>query len=183
MLYLLQIKHTIKACSLAALLVLIAPLAHCAEVSQEFQLKGAFLFNFARFISWPQATMQSDEEPIHFCVIGTNPFGSVLSKLENKKIQNHPIKVFYLNGSSAAQKCHLAFYHSAASQQHAEISAHFSHQYTLNISDDAGFIKRGGDIEFIREKNKIKFIINNSQLKKRGLRPRASLLELATEVR
>ena len=50
-----------------------------AEI-EEYQVKAAFLFNFAKFVEWPAQAFKSADEPIEICVLGPNPFGSSLDK-------------------------------------------------------------------------------------------------------
>ncbi len=42
--------------------------------SVEYQLKAAFLFNFAKFVAWPTDAFQSDKTPISLCVFRHDPF-------------------------------------------------------------------------------------------------------------
>lgn len=153
------------------------------QVSQEYQLKAAFLFNFARFITWPKTSLTTTDENINFCIIGENPFGTILTNLESKKISGHFVKVHYLEKDNHLQKCHLAFYGKGIVKDRSELDWEFSSQYILTISDISGFAEAGGDIEFTKKNNRIRFIISNSNLKRKGLTPRASLLELAAEIR
>lgn len=154
-----------------------------AEVSQEYQLKAAFLFNFARFVSWPEQAMPKGKDPINFCVIGENPFASLLSTLESKQIEGHQIQIYYDNDAPGLRQCHLAFYSDLKFSAPTAIDWSYSGQHTLNVSDIPGFVIAGGDIEFVRKQDRIEFIINNTSLKNKGLDARSSLLELATDIR
>jgi hypothetical protein len=44
----------------------------------EYQVKAAFLYNFAQFVEWPPESFSAADEPIGMCVLGRNPFGSAL---------------------------------------------------------------------------------------------------------
>jgi hypothetical protein len=39
----------------------------------EYQVKAAFLFNFAKFVEWPSDTFQRENAPIVLCVFGHDP--------------------------------------------------------------------------------------------------------------
>ncbi len=56
-----------------------------AEID-EYQVKAAFLFNFAKFVEWPAQAFKSADEPIGVCVLGPNPFGASLSKVVAGKV-------------------------------------------------------------------------------------------------
>src|SRR5882757_4448493 len=47
-------------------------------VSKEYQLKAAFLFNFAKFVEWPPQSFPDAGGPIVIGILGGNPFGDEL---------------------------------------------------------------------------------------------------------
>jgi hypothetical protein len=49
-----------------------------ASSSREYQVKAAFLYNFARFTEWPAGTFSSRKNPLTICIFGQDPFGSDL---------------------------------------------------------------------------------------------------------
>lgn len=153
------------------------------EVAREYQLKAAYLFNFARFVSWPDKAFENQSDALNLCIIGNNPFNSILSKLESKKIDSHPLKVYYLEEAdqSSLQRCHLAYYTDTTQSLKTE-AWQSSLDNTVSISDEEGFALTGGEIEFVLKGNRLNFIINNSSMKKKGIQPRASLLELAAYI-
>lgn len=68
-----RLSHRIARAALAAALVI----ANLAEADSELELcvKAAFLFNFARFATWPLAIFSSDQSSIYLCVLDANPLG------------------------------------------------------------------------------------------------------------
>jgi len=54
----------------------------------EYQVKAAFLYNFAKFVEWPPGTFANSSDPIGICIVGQNPFGSTLEDMvKGKKIE------------------------------------------------------------------------------------------------
>jgi hypothetical protein len=47
----------------------------------EYQVKAAILYNFSRFVEWPEDAFQSENAPINFCVFQHDPFGGALDKI------------------------------------------------------------------------------------------------------
>ncbi len=45
---------------------------------REYQIKAAFLYNFAKFIEWPPAAFPSPNAAINLCVLGEDPVGDDL---------------------------------------------------------------------------------------------------------
>ncbi len=58
----------------------------------ETQVKVVFLFNFAKFITWPDKTFTNAEESFQICVLGNDSFGETLDlTIQNEKIKQRPI--------------------------------------------------------------------------------------------
>src|ERR1700732_5099747 len=76
----------------------------------EYQLKAAFLFNFAKFIDSPRARFASDEAAFAISVFGKYPFGSVLDDLWlTKTIARRPVVVKRLRDKAEARHCQMVF--------------------------------------------------------------------------
>ena len=58
------------------------------EPSREYQVKAAFLYNFAQFVTWPKDTFADDKAPVVIGVYGNNPFGKALETIVNGKSAN-----------------------------------------------------------------------------------------------
>src|ERR1700674_3063378 len=43
-----------------------------------YEVKAAFLFNFAKFIDWPPGSFASPQSAFTICVLGRDPFGNIL---------------------------------------------------------------------------------------------------------
>ena len=48
------------------------------DVSAEYRVKAAFLYNFVKFVEWPA---EAPAGALAICVAGRNPFGTVLTDL------------------------------------------------------------------------------------------------------
>ena len=60
----------------------------------EYQVKLAFLYNFAQFVQWPADTFRDAGAPLTICVAGDNPFqGEIEQSLRGRAVGGHPIEV------------------------------------------------------------------------------------------
>src|SRR5215510_15410454 len=90
-------KTDLKICLgalLGMLAVLLSPTALRAQVEAlpEPQLKALFLYNFAKFVDWPQTAFPETNSPLVIGIIGENPFEEFLERtLQKKKINEHPL--------------------------------------------------------------------------------------------
>lgn len=152
------------------------------EPSQEYQLKLAFMVNFARFITWPAEAFAA-EQHMTLCVLGKNPFGPMLSGVGGKKIGERSLKVQHLETLADNQQCQLLFVGQADVAGYARQLQTISRKPVVTVSDSPGFAESGGGIEFVIKEDKLSFIINNSGLKDKGVQASSSLLNLAASVR
>jgi hypothetical protein len=158
------------------------PVVYAQDVSQEFQLKLAFIINFGRFINWPEETFKDNQSELDLCVLGKNPFGNALSEVVGKKVGNRSLVVKKITSYSKEQRCHLLYVGASDLGQQTGLLPALKGEPIVTVSDGAGFVAAGGSIEFVIRDDKLSFIINNSALKESGIQASSSLLSLAASV-
>ena len=68
--------------------------ADAADVSKEYQIKAAFVYNFTKFVEWPATRFAETDSPIVIGVLGENPFGGELDKMvQGRKVHGRAIVV------------------------------------------------------------------------------------------
>src|SRR5674476_1466099 len=90
----MRFRAILIACLGLALLLL--PADASAQTSQplEYQVKAAFLFNFAKFVEWPPESFAGETSPLVIGILGDSPFGGDLERtIQNKTINNHSIVI------------------------------------------------------------------------------------------
>lgn len=168
-------------CRLLTVLLLSVPasaLSHEAQVL-EHQVKTAFLYNFTRFVSWPEASLQNRTE-FNLCVIGANPFGAHLDKLAGKTVQNNTLVVKHLSSLAMLDDCQLVYIGEHANL--TEILLLLREQPVLTVSDTDDFIEQGGIIQFMLVQNNVRFRINVVAANNANLSISSKLLSLAVTV-
>ncbi|MBF0437978.1 MAG: YfiR family protein [Magnetococcales bacterium] len=150
----------------------------CAEQPTEYQVKGAYLYNFTKFITWPSTAFTDDQAPFRLCVLGDNPFGSALEALTKKTTQNHPITILYLEAVQQAAQCHLLFITQAESEKISAILTTIQKKPILTVGDRADFARQGGMIHFVNISDNLKFAINLETVLQAGLKVNATLLQV-----
>lgn len=165
-----------------------------SETNREYQIKAAFLFNFFKFVDWPEEKTTNSNEPFTIGVIGTNPFGKSLEPIEEKEVKSRKVVIKHLGnlkeqeGSErkdtikALRKCHLLFISSSEKENLVTIIEALKGASVLTVGETAGFLESGGIINFLMEDKKVRFEINNFDAKQAGLTIRSKLLRLARRV-
>ena len=69
----------------------VASTSQPAEISREYLIKAAILYNFAKFASWPETAFNNAGAPLRVCVLGDDPFGAALDTLHGKQVRGRPL--------------------------------------------------------------------------------------------
>jgi YfiR/HmsC-like len=178
---LMPIRAKIFFVLLLALLTPVVP-TRAQGTQPEYQVKAAFLWNFAKYIDWPPAAFTNDTSPFVIGVLGENPFGTDLEQtVRGKLINAHPITVKPRATLEEARQCHILFFSASETNRLAEVFENLRGAPVLTVGDTeaAQFTEKGGMIKFKFEGNKIRFQINDEAAKAAGLRISSKLLDLA----
>ena len=179
-------RERIVAVVLVTIIVFsVSPVARAqANPPGEYELKAAFLFNFAKFIDWPAGSFASPQSPFTICVLGLDPFGNVLEDaMQGKMIGNRPLAVRRLKDNAGVRLCQIEFVSSSESTHMAEILRSLHGSSVLLVGETSGFAGSGGTIEFTLEDNHVRFTINTDAGARSGLMFSSKLLALAKIVR
>lgn len=162
---------------LAALLTLSMAGARAQSVELEYQVKASYLYNFVRFVTWPHDVFGSDNR-FNLCVVGAERFGRTLDSLAGEQVENRKIVILRLEQSSQARaaRCHLLFIAAGLGAEGID-----AERGMLTISESAGFLNRGGMINLIENRGRIRFEINQAAAQRAGLAVSSRLLDLATK--
>lgn len=157
--------------------------AHEHEPAElEYKLKAAFLFNFARFTTWPK-TAENRAIPFTLCVLGTDPFGAALSGLQERSISGRAIKLYYADHlPNKLDQCQMLFVSKSEAASLSSILKYVNGKPIVTVSDIDGFVAANGMFEFVTTEGRLAFIINNSQAQAHGVHISSSLLNLAYKV-
>ena len=173
--------RAITILNLACLLVMGAsPIRAQESQPSEYQLKAAFIYNFAKFVEWPASALPLNNSPFVIGILGENPFNEDLKKtVAGKKISDHPISVVSFLNVSEATNCHILFISSSERNRLAEIFKTLQAAPVLTVGETEQFTEAGGMINFVTEANKIRFQIKEETAKAAQLKVSSKLLNLA----
>ena len=159
-------------------LLAMVPLGTQAQ-SKEYEIKAAFLFNFAQFVDWPATTFTNTDMPFAIGILGSDPFGPALeATVEGETIKNHRIIIERAQRIGDLKNCQLIFISKSKEKQFTEILSALDARPVLTISEIEGFAEHGGEINFYLEGSKVRFEVNPAAAKRVGLNVSSQLLSL-----
>jgi len=157
--------------------------ARAAPVADEYQVKAAYLLNFARFVEWPDSCLPPGA-PLQIAIVGEDPFGGALDEVLRRKSANgHPIQLRRLRWSDALTSCQIVFISASEEEHLPEILESLANRNVLTVSDIDRFSLRGGVIELLMVGNRVRFDINRTAALAAGLTISSKLLSVARAVR
>ena len=142
------------------------------EVTQEYRVKAGFLYNFVKYVEWPEPIKGA----FRICVAGQNPFGMVLADLvRNERVHGAALTAAVIPGPEP--DCHVVFTPRTSNVRAYVLAA--AGTPTLTVGETDKFIQLGGMIKFTLEQGKVRFEINRSAAERVKLRISSRLLQLA----
>jgi hypothetical protein len=161
-----------------ALLGFSLPMQASANDVGEYDLKAAFLYNFAVFTQWPgdaPAGMQ-------LCVIGTDPFGPALRKLEDKQVRTAAVAVQRITSNDGIRGCHVLFISASEAANLSRILEASRNLPVLTVADVPGAAASGVMIGLVMQEQRVKFEVNLNAARTARLSISSKLIGLARNV-
>lgn len=167
---------------LVAALVVAGP--SYAQEALEREVRAVYLYNFARYITWPAAAFPDARTPVRICVQGTDPFGDALDRaVAGETINGRRLEAVRVRPGAPLRGCHILYAASLDDRRVAGTLTSIQGQPLLTVGEHGRFLDRGGMIRFRRVDNRVRFDINLKAVEANGLRISARLLGVAAEVR
>ena len=148
--------------------------------SREYQTKAAFLFNFAKFVEWPNHKFTQADSPLIIGVVGSDPFGGLLEEAaQDQRIDQRIIVVRHVDSREELRKCHIIFISRSETARFSSILSDVHSDCVLTVGESDKFINKGGMINFIMVGNMVRFEINDGAARHAGLKISSKLQQIA----
>jgi len=168
-----------RALCLLLLLLLLSQGGHPASEAPEYDIKAAYLFNFAQFVQWPPQAFSSPGAPLVIGILGSDPFGGKLDRIvRGEVVRGHRLAVRHYGGVGELKGCQILFIPKTESGRVGEALAAVRGSAVLTVGDSDHFVAQGGMIGFIMAGTSVRFQINSSAAQREGLTISSRLLRL-----
>jgi hypothetical protein len=149
-----------------------------ADSLQESQIKAAFLYNFAKFVEWPEVAFKEAQSPFTICILGKDPFGDTLDSLGEKTIEGKRLSIRRVSKIEEADRCHILFISASEKESLLHILKVTRKWNVLTVGDTKGFAQSGVIINLVSLDNKVGFEINIDAAEHVSLKISSRLLKL-----
>lgn len=153
----------------------------CAEgeCAPEYQVKAAFLYNFAKFVQWPPETFKGSQSPLILGVLGRDPFGTFLEQtLQGKVAQGRSFVLRRSHDLKELSSCHILFIAASERERLPQVLKALQGP-VLSVSEVPRFTRQGGIINFYLVGDQVRFEINVKKAEKLQIKISSQLLKLA----
>ncbi len=150
---------------------------------QEYQVKAAFLYNFAKFVEWPSEAFASPESPMVLVILGSNPFGDALKNLRGKTVNGRQLVVRMAESVEDVDPSHILYVGESEKGKLSHILKTAEKRNILTVGDSEGFAQRGGVINMLTEGSRVVIEVNPEAAQRARLTVSSKLLALARIVR
>ncbi len=174
-------------------IVLVMPViflsAYSATASQysklEYEVKSAYIFNYLYFTEWLAKPYFHHKDPLIIGIVGDRFVYRSLESIESKKINDRSIELKPIEASVENIKncnCQIIFFSHHIEVLSPSILDALHQDSILTIGESQDFSRKGGIINFIVRKNKVKFNINLNSASKAKIKFRSKMLRAAHHV-
>ena len=158
---------------------------------EEHEIKAAFLYSFAQFITWETrattgqtaaltaAQTAAQTAALTYCAVQEGPVVNALKELiAAKQTAGETRRYTLLADLSNIRQCHILFL--GADNNKSESLQLRPEESVLTVGDSQGFVANGGIIEFRRQGARVQVHINLATARAQRIQISSKLLKLAT---
>ena len=147
----------------------------------DYDVKAAFLYNFAKFVKWPDEGALGPTFVV--AVLGDDPFGDVLDRtFAGKTILNRTVEVQRISTLDPNAPTQILFVASSEKPRLPQVLKALEGTNVLTVGEMDGFADRGGMIAFRMKEDTVHFDINLERVERAGLKMSSQLIRLALRV-
>jgi hypothetical protein len=175
-------RRALLAAALLALL-LAPPTRAGAPDSDPRAVKADMLYNFAKFVKWPDSCFHHTQGQLVFTILGEDALAEALaSTLSTRSVNGHPVFVRMVRRAADTAGSQVVYIATSEASRTPEVLRVVQGSPSLTVADTAGFVERGGMVDFSGVSDRVQFEVNQGRAERAGLKISAKLLALARVV-
>lgn len=184
------IRRIFTVCRMAALALLVTIFSAAAvavsgqgdTAPSEYQVKAAYLYNFARFVEWPDTAFSGPQAPFILGILGEDPFGDVFDSVHGKTVKGRTFIAKKIKDLQETTSCHILFVGASEKGRWESIFKFLQRGSVLTVGDSEGFAKAGGVVNFVVMDKSVAFEVNVDAAARERLSFSSRLLNIAVIV-
>ncbi len=147
----------------------------------EYDLKAAFVFNFAVFTEWPAEALPGGA-PLQLCAYPGNSLHGALAALGDKQINGHRVQLRQPGSGAAARACNVLFLDGQDRERWHALRPDLAGASVLTVADDRVIGAAGAILALAMDHARIVFDADLAAARQAHLTISSKLLRLARSV-
>ncbi|MGQ0752845.1 MAG: YfiR family protein [Betaproteobacteria bacterium] len=153
------------------------------DVSLEYRVKAAFLYQIAGYVEWPGHAFPRRDTPVTIGVLGAEPLAKELSRIApGRTIGNRRIAVRRLTERASLEGVQVLFIGRDRRSQIADLAQKASERAALVVTESEGALAEGSMVNFVLVDGRVRFEVGLDAARRSGLTLSSRLLAVAEHV-
>lgn len=156
---------------------------HAQSRPSQFDVEAAYLLNFGKFLHLSQESRALRRATFDICILGHDPFEQTIDQLAaNDTIDGRSVRVVRVSQAFDARTCAIAFISAHEDASIRDALNVLNGADVLTVSDAPDFLMDGGMVQFVLQKDHVRFAVNLKAVEKTHLVLSSELLRVALYV-
>jgi hypothetical protein len=167
------------------LMVLLAPVRGRADEAAgelAYKVKAGYLFNFARFVEWPDRGTNAAATFRIGIVDDGEAFAVMSAQLAGKQVQGRTVETRHLKPGDDLRACDIVFVARSQARHLEDMRQKLGDAPVLTVGESERFAEQGGCIDFVQQGEHIRFEVNLEAAERARLKISSKIAAMATIV-
>ena len=148
----------------------------------ENTIKALFIYNFTKQIEWPASNLQGQKFVIS--VYGDSPVREkLIAVMKGRKVFDKNVEIRLVESMDEITGSQIVFVSQNQSNKLSKINEVCAEKGILIITEEKGMAGKGAAINIVEIESHLRFEMNESAIKKQGLKVSSQLYKLAITIR
>jgi hypothetical protein len=163
------------------------PVATTANAQMdEYSIKAGYLYNFSKYVAWPEQSFTAPSAPFIICIVGEDPFGNRLDQAISGKTagDGRALEVRRLKSAEpgSLRECHMAFFGKSEKERAGAIIDALKGSSVFTVADFSPFAENGGIADLRIDGTKVRVDLNMNAANRANLKVSGKLQQVANLV-
>lgn len=149
----------------------------------EYRVKAAYLYNFTKYIEWPQGAFASAASPVVIGILGDDPFGRLLEEtVRGRTSQGRTVTIRRSRRADDLRDCQIVFISASERTEIDATLAILAQRKVVTVCDTGPLFERGVVIRLMVADATVQFEVRLDAAERLGVRFNSRMLEAARKV-
>ncbi len=149
----------------------------------QYDVEAAYLLDFGKFMHLTAASQALRRATFDICILGRDPMAETIDELAlDETIDGRSVRVIRIGDVAQARTCAIAFISAYDDDSIRSDLSVLAGADVLTVGDAPDFIRDGGMIQFVLQKDHVRFAVNLVAVQKTHLVLSSQLMQVALYV-